>query len=440
MSKPLGIVPLYYGVGLHPNDRTIVHMPAFNFARAEIASRSKEELTELVARLDQELREGRSDLFHLKCFWEMDFGGKKAQDSLTIDDLELAVKGKLSEEGRKVVAEIPAYNLIRVAAFDKGELEFQQGRRGASQSVSHRDLLSVSIKGEESGVSRNALKYWQVTVRAPFVQREGDGLKISDAYELRCQCLANQKAFGKDTRVPSRTIDVVCSHGASAVRELYLEQAGLNEKRIRKLDDPSLERGDAVMMYSFFTAGVSDLAMEALAMRYAFGMEIRDIDNYLRDQDIFHEQFEELRKSGQARIEAVKSTQNFPSPYGGVKEQMITALDQKGYEFVGYGYDFRGTEHQTVALVYQNPKTKRIAHIIFDSNLEKPYFLFKFAMGDSEAERFGTPAEALEGHPVANINKPFVHTDDMFGEEKVGVIISPATVLTGTKQKELYQE
>ena len=167
---------------------------------------------------------------------------------------------------------------------------------------------------------------------------------------------------------------------------------------------------------------------------------MREIDNYLTDQDIFHEQFQALRGSGQARLEAVRSTQNFPKPYGGIKESMIRSLDQHGYKFLGYGYDFRGTGYQTIALVFMHPKNRRMAHIIFDKNLEKPYFLFKFLNGDEALSQYGNPVEALEGHPASNLKVPFRHTDDMFGEQRIGVVISPVTVLSGRTQKELYQE
>jgi len=313
-----GIVPLYYVVMAHPNDGTVVPMPPSQFAIAEIASRTRQELTDLLTQIDTRFTDGSVDLPFLRQAWEQDFRGQKAENSFTIADLEHAVKCELRPAAKRVVYSgdsIPSYNLVRQEAFGNGELET---RKGMMRSASHHDQASLSIKAIQSGVGKEAGKYRDVTFRAPFLLEDGGEIFINPAYLADCTCRAHSKQIARDLRTPQRNTYLVCHHIAAGIRELHLEKEGIVPIRIKGLGNRSLRGQRGAVLNPYKLHENPELALEAVVRRFIFGHKLSDIDRSLMDEDIFSTQYQDLRNSkpGQLRREVVQSTQNFPRVYG----------------------------------------------------------------------------------------------------------------------------
>jgi hypothetical protein len=440
MTTNLGIVPVYYGPVIMPNDGIKIVMPPSQFAMAELAAMQRPEIEKVIRDLKAGLAEGREDLPFTKKFWEGDFGELKYENDLGLDDLENALSGTVfTEKGEEVFGEEPAPGVIGVKAFCGGYMEYVHAPDAESAPpMPHFDLLSVEVHPGNIGGAREKKTRTSVSIRAPFLQRYGDGgdHRLNPTFMVTSESDVHLGQVAEDLIVPSRTTLIAGRDIAVALRELYLQSHNDSDSRpINGLDELLIKnRGSSIMLYRFTER--KKLVVEAAIRRYVFGQSAAEVDKFLIDSGIVHLHYTYLRNSGQLRMELTCSEIDIYSEDepGQMRKKIVDELKSRGYRSEGACYDFKGTDYQTVALAFSNPHLSREVHVLFDSNDgHKPYFLVRHSHGNFGGEAVADSINTLGGSPFEKAGKLFNYEDDLTGKTRVSIVLDAADVLSAEK-------
>lgn len=374
-ERPLGIKPLMIGLVYETQEddpeerRTVLQADAPSmYAEARLGVASEKEIGDALGKVVGEVKKGRRDLPSLKGWVEE----KAEEDSgLELSDLVEAARDK-----------------------KKSGLLVTEGAVYEKPTNSSQDTLVFRIKGRKTGVDKDTLKLWDVTLSSYGVV----GGKVDANFSRSCQCPFTDKHVNKGrlwmdennrrerkfleglieeeltTRSKEgRKLHLACYHQAAAITALYQQTNEVKNHGI-----PGLKGKEVEIAFDFTDRW--DLVLESFARRYYGGSNYADIDSFLFKHDVVSDYFKGLMEEGKVHREVIKGSRHFSRMGQEIMMRIHRKLLEDGYryrrfarEFVGVGNRFK--DYETTGIVYE--KGDLSFHVVYDDTFHIPFVVKK---------------------------------------------------------------